>query len=359
MNAPLFRPARHGTRSRFAVTAILCALVFPAVAQAHSTSSVIAVDDVARLTRSSVAVGVTARVVDGNRKLDLSVSAPHTAVVIGYGGEPFLRFARMGVFVNERSLTAVTNKLTRRGALPALDKGARPKWQLVAHGDRFAWHDHRLALAPGRETGTGRIGDWSIPLEVDGKPLRIEGGLWHARGPPLWPWLVFLAVVLGAGIALAVWGHPQHKRNAAYGCVAVAGTALLVATSGFALAQSTGSSWATLALPVIVALVVLAVFVVQPNLRHLVAGIVGVVVIAESASELSVFGHGFVISAFPAGVERMAIAVALAGGLLTTIVVAVGLFSGEGESAPKLPGRAAKKLVKPPPRFAIPKGRQR
>jgi hypothetical protein len=359
MNAPLMRPSRlRLTPSRFGTIAILCALAFPTVAQAHSSSSVIAIDDVARLARPSVATGVTARVIDGNRKLELSVLAPRTAVVIGYGGEPFLRFARAGVFVNERSLTAVTNKLTSRGAVPGLDAGSRPQWQLIVRGHRFAWHDHRLALAPGLKTRNGYVGDWSIPLEVDGKPLRIEGGLWHARGPLLWPWLAFLAAVLGAGTALAIRGNPRQKRNAAYGCATVAGTSFLLAASGFTLTRSTGSRWASLVIPAAVAVGALAVFLLQPHLRTIVAGIVGVVVVAESSRELSVFGHGFVISALPAGVTRIAVAVALAGGLVTSIVVLAGLLRDDAQAA-RGANRPAKRPVKPPPRFAVPKGRQR
>ena len=64
--------------------------------------------------------------IDGNRKLELTVRPPHTVVVEGYGGEPFLRFDGAGVSVNERSLTAVTNKLTQKGATPALGQGGDP-----------------------------------------------------------------------------------------------------------------------------------------------------------------------------------------------------------------------------------------
>ena len=359
MNVPLLRlVGSRVTRTRIVSVAALGVLAFPAAAQAHSASPVIAVDYVARLSRSSVADGVTARVIDGNRKLELTVAAPRTVTVIGYGGEPFLRFNRAGVFVNERSLTAVTNKLTRQNTAPALDKGTRPQWQLITQRHRFAWHDHRLALVPGPRAATGRIGDWSIPLEVEGKALRVEGGLWHARGPPLWPWLVLLAVAVGAGAALAILAGRSLKRGAAVACAAVAGTSFLVATWGFARAQSTSGTWASLTLPVVVAFVALAVFVSRPHLRYAVAGVVGILVLTEATSELSIFGHGYVISVLPAGVARAAVAVALMGGLIASIVALTGLLRDGGGAAPRIK-RPTNRPVKPPPRLAIPRGRQR
>jgi hypothetical protein len=359
MNGPLLRLAgSRVTRTRIVCVSALGVLVFPAAGHAHSTSSVIAADDVARLSRASVAEGVTARVIDGNRKLELTVVAPRTVTVIGYGGEPFLRFDRAGVFVNERSLTAVTNKLTRQDAAPALDKGAPPRWQLIAQRHRFAWHDHRLAPAPGPQAASGRVGNWSIPLDVDGRALRVEGGLWHARGPPLWPWLLLLAVAVGAGAALAILAGRSLQRGAAITCVAVAGAAFLVAASGFALAPSTGSAWASLALPVVVAVVALAFFVFRPHLRYGAAGVVGILVTTEAASELSIFGHGYVISVLPASVERAAVAIALMGGLIASIVALTGLLRDGGRASQRTQ-RPTKRPAKPPPRLAIPRGRQR
>jgi hypothetical protein len=346
-------------RGRLVAAAVLAVLALPGIAQAHSTTSVIAVDDEARLSRSAIADGVTARVIDGNRRLELNVLAPHTVTVIGYGGEPFLRFNGAGVSVNERSLTAVANKLARTGTAPALDNGARPRWQLIARRHRFAWHDHRLAGAPGSKKGTGRIGDWAIPLEVDGRALRVRGGLWHARGPPLWPWLLLLSVAVGIAAALATLANRSLKRWAAYACVVAAGASFLVATCGFALAPSTGRNWASLALPLVVAVVALTVFLTRAQVRYAVAGIVGVLVLAEAASELSIFGHGYVISVLPTVIARLAVAVALTGGLIASIVVLTGLLRDGSDGAARTSRRTTKRPVKPPPRLAIPRGRHR
>jgi hypothetical protein len=337
---------------RVAVAAALGTLALPAVAEAHSSAPVIAVDYEAKLARSSIGPGVTARVLDGNRKLELTVSPPHTVVVEGYGGEPFLRFDGAGVSVNERSLTAVTNKLTAKGAAPAVAKGATPRWRPISLSRRFAWHDHRLALVPGSMTGTGRIGTWSIPVRVDGAPLRVQGGLWHDTGPPVWPWLILLLAAVGAAVAVALRGNSRLRRTTVYVCAALAGTSFLLASSGFSLAHSTPGTWVSVALPFVIAAIAAGAFVLRPELRYGIAAGVGLLVVAESLSQLSVFMHGYVISELAAPLARGAVAVALVGGLIASTVALTGLFSDPA----RRPSRAP---VKAPPKLAVPKGRRR
>jgi hypothetical protein len=335
-----------------ALAAALGTLTLPAVAEAHSSAPVIAVDYEAKLARSVIVPGVTARVLDGNRKLELTVRPPHTVVVEGYGGEPFLRFDTAGVSINDRSLTAVTNKLAQRGATPALEKEATPRWRSISQGHRFAWHDHRLSLVPGSMAETGRLGIWSIPVSVDGAPLRVQVGLWHEPGPSVWPWLVLLLAVAGAAVAVAVRGNPRLRRSTVYASAVVAGASFLVASLGFSLAHATAGTWVSVSLPFVIAAIAIGVFVLRPELRYAVAVAIGLLVVAESISQLSVFLHGYVISVLAAPVARGTVAIALLGGLIASIIALTGLFSDRS----KRPARAP---VKSPPRLAIPKGRRR
>ena len=334
------------------VAAALGALALPATGEAHSSASVIAVDYEAKLARSVITTGVTARVIDGNRKLQLTVSSPHTVVVEGYGGEPFLRFDGTGVSVNERSLTAVTNKLTERGATPALDNGAQPRWQSIGKGHQFAWHDHRLAVVAGSMTGTGRVGSWSVPIRVDGAPVRVQGGLWHVPAAPVWPWLILALAAVGTAIAVAVRGSSRLRRSTVYACVLVAGASFLAASSGFSLAHSTPGTWVSVSLPFVIAAIAIVVFVLRPELRFAVAAGVGLLIVAESISELNVFRHGYVVSALAAPVARGAVAVAFLGGVIASIISLTALFSDRSK-------RVARAPLKQPPKLAIPKGRRR
>ena len=89
----------------------------------------------------------------------------------------------------------------------------------------------------------------------------------------------------------------------------------------------------------------------RPELRYGIAAGVGPCS-AESLGQASVFLHGYVISVFAAPVMRGAVAVALLGGLVASIVALTGLFSDRAR-------RPARAPVKAPPKLAIPKGRRR
>ena len=109
--------------------AALCALVQAAPALAHGTAHVNALDFEARITPSGYVRGIVqARVVDGDRRLDLRVARGHVVVVLGDMGEPLLRFTPNGVAVNEHSPTAIANALAKPGSSPQLDPRARPSW---------------------------------------------------------------------------------------------------------------------------------------------------------------------------------------------------------------------------------------
>ena len=335
-----------------ASAAALSALAFPSIADAHSGAPVIAVDYEAKLARTVIAAGVTARVIDGNRKLELTVRPPHTAVVGGYGGEPFLRFDGAGVSVNERSLTAVTNRLTLAGAIPALDHRAQPRWRSISRRHQFAWHDHRLALVPGSMARAGRLGTWWVPVRVDGTALRVQGGLWHSRGPPVVPLLIVLVAAVGAAVAVAVRGGSRLRRTTVYVCVVVAGASFLAASSGFSLAHSTPGTWVGVTLPLVIAAIAVAVFALRPESRYAIAAGVGLLIVVESLGQLGVFLHGYVISVFAAPVARGAVGAALLGGVIASIIALTGLLSDRSSQVVRAP-------AKRPPKLAIPKGRRR
>jgi hypothetical protein len=163
LNAHTRNPVgRKRIRGRFAiVTALaLCGLVLPGRADAHGKSNVIALDYQARLTAGAVVTsGVRARVLDGDRKLELTVETSRTVIVRGYGGEPFLRFSARGAEVNLDSPTAVADKLTPRRAVPVMSPTAPPRWSLLTSGHRLTWHDHRLGPRPGIDAGVGRVAE--------------------------------------------------------------------------------------------------------------------------------------------------------------------------------------------------------
>jgi len=341
-------------RIAIAIFVALAALVLPARAEAHPRSSVIALDYEARLASGAVAAGVRARVIDGDRKLELTALPPTRAVVQGYGGEPFLRFSPAGVELNLRSPTAVSDRLGPAGVAPAMSPTAGPRWSLLTRGHRFAWHDHRLGPRPDAGGGVGRVASWSIPIVVDGRPQLIRGGLWRAAAPTLWPWVALWLATLATAVALA-WRAPRAmRRTAAVGACIACGALLLLVSVGFTFgsARSGVTRWLDLALPASIAAATAAVVFLPRERRQVGAAVAGGFAFAAALGDVSIFRHGFVVSALPQAVVRSGLAAALAAGGLVLAVVLAELWREE-------PAGTGRPRPRPQPRLAVPKGRAR
>lgn len=351
--AAVAQPVSTTRRPRLSmlVMASLVALVLPARAWAHAAAPVNALDYEARITSVGGAdLGIRARVIDGDRKLDLRVPAPHMVVVLGDAGEPFLRFSPHGVAVNDRSPTALINKLARRGSVPALDPHAKPLWRAVRSRPTFRWHDHRLGPAPGRRYADGAVGRWSIPVVVDGRSDLIAGRLWHARRPPLWPWLCALAGAIAIAFLVVVrkgarWLAPVAVVAAALACVA---RGVLGAGLGFAPGSPALAAWSG----VVVAWLPLAVLVGVMAARKRVYVLAAAALTATYAAlvgldNTSVFLHGFVISSLPASVTRLAAATAVCAGIVGAAAAVRALLDRDILGMRSLP------WVNPPPAQAM------
>jgi hypothetical protein len=345
-----------GRHTAIVIASAVCALVLPAQAEAHGRSNVIALDYRARVTANGVrAAGVRVRVIDGDRKLELTVAPARTVVVRGYSGEPFLRFSPHGVQVNFRSPTAATDRLVPGGRAPVLSAVAAPEWSLLTHAHRLAWHDHRLGPRAGLPPGAGRVAEWTIPMVVDGAPRRIEGALWRAEKPSLWPWLAVWLVALAVAVTVSRRAPGPVRRGTLYLGSAACGLLVLLVSSGFAFAPGRpgGSRWVALVVPGLIALVAAAVLLLRPGRRLVAAAVAGGFAFAAALEDLSVFRHGFVVSVLPAETVRLFVALALAAGAVALVVALAELWRGEAERA----GRS--RQPGPQPRLAIPKGKAR
>ena len=348
---------RRGRLLAFAIPIVaVTGLGVPANASAHSGTLVHALDYEAQVTSSGQSGAVVAaRSLGGDRKLELTVAPTATVLVLGYQAEPLLRFSPTGVEVNERSPSAITNKLARRGSVPALDPHATPAWSFVSNGHRYAWHDHRLGPTPGRRYSDGSVAGWTIPIVIDGHPDRISGRLLHARGPALWPWLALaiVAVVIAAFI-LARRPRRQFVEAGLFTLASVAGIAAVVLSTSFAFVPGTSSAaaWMNVAVCCGIAVAVLSIFAHKPSARHAIAGFVAVLAAFVGLSEANVFVHGFVISSLPAALVRVATGVALGAGLIAAACAAALLFRDE-------PARPTPARRKTHVQMAIPRGRAR
>jgi len=156
------------------------------------------------------------RVYGGDALVELTNHTGGEVIVAGYRAEPYLRFIPGdGVFENTRSPAAYLNddRLANVDVPADADPAALPRWERVADGATFAWHDHRAhwmaptdppAVAGDRDV-EHLIDEWAIPLTVhsgdQARQLEARGELWWI--PSVSPWPVLGAVGWGFAAVLA------------------------------------------------------------------------------------------------------------------------------------------------------------
>jgi hypothetical protein len=272
-------------RKALLLVTALTALAAPSPASAHIRTGSVAVDYRVRVFPTRLPL--TAHVYLGDRAVRLSVRPGHSATVLGYGGEPFLRIDDTGVTIL-RSPTAAALRL-------------EPQRK---SGRSFVWHDSRVrGLPPGIDRGR-----WTIPLLVDGRRARLAGELVRVEKPPVWPWLA-LGLPFVAVTALLLLRRALLERSAvALGVLAGAATIVTAAAFAFASNASEGR-WVEAGNEAVFALVGLAVIARgSRDARFVAAGALGLLALAAALTKLPVFLHGVVLSVLPATPTRATVA---------------------------------------------------
>ncbi len=150
--------------------------------------------------------GIDAKVTNAYLNLWMQVPAGANVTVLDFRGTPWVRFTPGGVAINRNSEEYYLSQIPVPAVVPSqLTRGTPPPphWIKVSSGHAYQWREGRLhalatiALAPGQSY----IGQWRIPLTVNGDSDVISGSIWH-RGPPsivwFWPVLVLLACAVAA-----------------------------------------------------------------------------------------------------------------------------------------------------------------
>jgi hypothetical protein len=322
------RQRRRPPLARLAVLVVVTSfgLAAPATASAHSRRPAVALDYRLRVTPSPIP-GVRAEVLDADRELRLTVRPSASLLVRGLLGEPMLRFDRRGVWVNDGSVTAATDRLARPGA-----KG----WRRITAAHTFAWHDHRLSPPRLR---AGETAPWSLPVELSGRAVSIQGSFLRVARPALWPWLAVFALAL-AGLVIASRRPSRHRERFAVGAAALAAATALALTAGFTAGDplSGTEQWLELGCTAVLAAAAAAALAARDAAtRSWSASAIGAVAFAFALPPLGVFWHGVVVSSLPAVLVRALNAVALLAG-----ISAVVLGIGSAEAEPSRGTRRAK-----------------
>ncbi len=292
----------------------------PSVASADGPSAPVATGYLARIAHAPI--GVRAKVVDGYVRLWLSVPARETLVVLDYRGVPYLRFARAGVAVNERSEMYFLNA-TPVAQAPPPGLLRSPLWVQVSRRHSYEWHDARLsalstvALSPGQSY----VGRWRIPVLLSGRLTSVSGGLWHAADPSIvWFWAIFAVLAC----ALAGWRVRSNRLDAR-----LARLLALPALGGIALASLSLELHGRPDVPVsqYVELAVILTFVAWALVRvartrpgYLTHFAIAFLAFWKGIELIQSLLRGFVLLALPATITRVATVLCLGFGAALALI---------------------------------------
>jgi hypothetical protein len=154
-----------------------------------------------------------------------------TLVILGYEGEPYLRFSGGGVFRNARSPATYLNldRYAKVDVPKDADPKAPPRWERVASGAIWAWHDHRIhwmsPIDPPRVRADPdrphHVFDWKVPARIESERLTISGRLDYSPPPAersLLPYALVVAVALaGTAAVVVVLARRQRRKTSRTG----------------------------------------------------------------------------------------------------------------------------------------------
>jgi hypothetical protein len=211
--------------------------------------------------------GFDVEIVGGDSFVLLTVDPGVTVEIVGYNGEPYLRVLSDGsVEENAASPSKYVNEERfGRVELPDdVDAMAAPRWEVVASGGSFAWHDHRThwmnpVAPPGRGPGD-QVAEGVVPLLVDGLEVDVTVvSIWQSA-PSVVP--IVLGFLLGAALVYLVI---RLRPLAALVALGLAAAALVVGAVAFlSVPAETVPPWSLYLFPLVSFLIALAI--VYPKL---------------------------------------------------------------------------------------------
>lgn len=174
-------------------------------------------------------------VIAGDALLELENRSGRDVVILGYQGEPYLRFGGDGgVFENRRSPATYLNqdRYARTEVPGDVDADAEPEWRRVVDGSTHAWHDHRIhwmspekpPMVKSNPGETVEVQQWTVPYLLDGDQAELAGVLRYVPAPAWWPWVLGAVglLLLPALVAVVVAsGRLTLRRLARTGAVLV------------------------------------------------------------------------------------------------------------------------------------------
>jgi len=274
--------------------------------------------------------GIDVEIIGGDSFVSLTVAPGVTVNVVGYAGEPYLRFLSDGtVEENQWSPSKYLNKDRYADSdLPeGADADATPEWIVVADDGSFAWHDHRThwmndMAPPGRGPGD-TVAEGVIPLLVDGIEVDVTVvSVWQEQ-PSSAP--IMLGLTLGLFLAYAAI---RRRGKVVIGVVLVLAIAATI-IGFFAFASVPGETsppWSLWLFPLTAGILAPVVLAERPRGReHMLLLIAALDLVAWSVLHWGWLWAAVLPTSLPFWLDRFVAATVLVGsiGAAAAVVLAV------------------------------------
>lgn len=317
---------------RVAVVLTIATAIVCATATAASSLSLHPTDWESSIISVAPATDVVdIEVLNGGEAMLLTVQPGHSALIVGYRNEPYLRITPDGeVQANLKSPTWWANKTgTGTGAIPdSADPAAEPEWSTIGTNGSAAWHDHRIHAMPGVTDGT----DWTVLVSVDDMPLVVRGRL--TKLPSHAPIVELLLAIIAAAVVVLLgfrWAWTTSSAATLLG----AALALIVAIGAWtATPAGFTHPWLALLAAVLAAVFAVTCFMVRNATRRVrVAAMVSAVAALAwwVALNFSALTAVFIPNSLSAGVVRLSVGLAM--GIVVGVAVVIVVSGGFTETS--------------------------
>ena len=173
--------------------------------------------EITSISPGGLADGVALTVKNFDDGLELVNRSGKTVMVIGYDGEPYLRFSPDGtveVNLNSPSYYLNEDRFADVEIPERADPDAVPEWKQIDDTGVSYWHDHRshymgegIPVQVTDENTVTKVFDYQIPMMIDGESANAKGTLtWVGSDDsvPVAPFIALAVLVLAGGAWLVV-----------------------------------------------------------------------------------------------------------------------------------------------------------
>jgi hypothetical protein len=170
-----------------------------------------------------VVEGLVVSVAGGGESVTLENRTGQQVIVLGYAGEPYLRFGAGGVDENVASMSTQLND----GEAPAArrDKSV-VTWEHRSDQPRFTWQDLRVrwgtqqhASIVARGSRSPRpVSDWTLPITFSGQQVSVRGAVGRTATSWSATWQLVLGGVFLTFLIVFMMGVLSMTRRSRVGC---------------------------------------------------------------------------------------------------------------------------------------------